>query len=172
MVFERWGFKTGKVILPGLELIVQLHQNKYFRNDGVVMDMDKHTDDALRELGASSHDYKRGTDAFGRHIALSSVGNRASLIFIQDSQNPEVNIFSYGHESTHAVIHLGLESYFLKKIRRMGFTLDPFKRYHDEESIAHVGGLVSVYQINPNIVSLVDHPELNPMLKDLIESKR
>ena len=57
------------------------------------------------------------------------------------------------------------------KVRKnKGFTLDPFKRYDDEESIAHVGGLVSIYQTNQSN-EFVNHPELTPILEELMNSK-
>jgi len=34
MNFEKYGFKTGKVIFPGIDLEAILPKNRYFRNDG------------------------------------------------------------------------------------------------------------------------------------------
>ncbi len=173
MVFGDYGFETGKVLLPGLNLIVKLNRNRYFRNDGIVENMDEHLDDVKRELGISNFDYTRGVPSMGRHIKLSYGSDKISIIFIKD-QSSETNRFNYGHESTHAIIYLGLEDYFMDMLRKEGFTLNPFKRYNNEDDIANVGGLVSVYktdQFNLNY-KLVNHPELSPILEELMKSKR
>ena len=107
MVFEDYGFKTGRIVFPGLDLVVRFNEDRYFRNDGIVADMNQHTDEVLGEFWASNHDYQRGVPAYGRHIPFNSNSDKASLIFIRD-WNPETNRFSYGHESTHAIIYLGL----------------------------------------------------------------
>ena len=51
MVFEQYALQTGRITLPGLDIILELNSNQYFRNDGVVDDINAHTDALNREFG-------------------------------------------------------------------------------------------------------------------------
>jgi hypothetical protein len=173
MVFEGYGFETGRVLLPGLDLVVRLNEDKYFRNDGAVADVERHANGVWEELGISGHYCTSEVRHFGKHFPCTSGNDKASLIFIEDG-DPITNRFYYGHESTHAVIHLGLESCFMIMLEKIGFALDPFKKYDNEESIADVGGIVSVYKTNQHkgLATHPTRPELSQIYEELMKSKK
>lgn len=135
----------------------------------MVADLNQHTDEFLREYNPSHKSFQSEIESYGRHIGLTRGDSKGSLVFFK-AGDPLFNRFNYGHEATHAVIHLGLEGFFMDMLKEEGFALDPFSRYDDEEQIAHVGGLVSLYK--GNFHNKVNHPELSPLLEELMGSKR
>jgi len=146
MDFLKFGFQTGKVILPGIDLEVTLPSNRFFRNDGIVDNLREHTDKIYRDMGISldhAHNLDSGYAA-SNHL-LDNSGNIASVIYIQDFSKYD-NLFNYGHESTHAAHILGLEKQFCGMLKHEGFSLDPFIRFKDREVIADIGGVIALYK--------------------------
>jgi len=153
---RKLGFKTGKVVLPGLGLETRLEPGQYFRNDGVVEDFEKHYGRLSRELKCPGIEYLRYShnskmDLAGATIQLDrgnealTGGERAAVVFLNDNGYPG-NIFYKGHESTHALIFFGKQKEFAHYVRSQGFNLDPFKVFDEEEHIADIGGLVSMHR--------------------------
>jgi hypothetical protein len=176
MIFEKYGFNT-EAVLPGLNLSVKLGKNKYLRNDGLVNDIDEHTDLIKKELKVD-FEYEKGTSDYGGLVALKEGKEKAAIIFFSDP-NPKTQNFYSGHESGHAIIYLGLEKLLIAQLRQEGFTLDPFKKYNDEELIAHTIGLFSLYLKNKDInllnyynFSCFSSDTLPFLLENLIKSKK
>jgi len=144
-ILRRNGFRTGRVKLPGLDWYFKLSDKQYFRYDGIVPSADLYTDKVLSSFNLPLDIYTRGEVSYGRHIPLESGNAKASLTFVVNMGDLD-NRFNRGHESTHAVIWLGLESQFLRMLRRRGYNFDPFKRFSNEEDIAHVGGFMAIYK--------------------------
>lgn len=171
MVFEEYGLKTGEVMLPGIELLVELSSNEFFKNCGAVNDIDSYTEKLVKIFNVKNYNVKNGKIKEGRHLGLFAGEERESLIYVKKSNFEPAELFCYGHESVHSIIFFGLEEYFLNMLRKMEFLLNPFEKYTDQESIANIGGWVSLYKKNLHNKVRRD-PVLSPVFDDLIESKR
>jgi hypothetical protein len=155
---RKLGFKTGRVVMPGLGLETRLEHGNYFRNDGVVDNFERHYTTLSRELNCPGIENlccpgNRDSDLAGTTIQIGS-GNkalkgdeRAAVIFLKNNGYPE-NIFFMGHESVHALIYFGKQKELTRYINSQGFNIDPFKVFHheDEDHIADIGGLVSLHR--------------------------
>ncbi|MGV8087417.1 MAG: hypothetical protein ACP5N1_07330 [Candidatus Woesearchaeota archaeon] len=179
MVFTQYGFKTGNVILPGIELDVDFSPNRFFRNDGIVSNLKEHTDKVFRDIGHSL-DYTHNFDSlhgicntvdytYYEYTALNPY--LACCIYILDV-TPVINLFTLGHESTHAVINLGVKNQFLYMLKDEGFSLDPFTKFTNNEAIAHVGGVLALYKHYKkwDFFEITD-PLVNRVRKELFDSK-
>jgi hypothetical protein len=170
--FERRGFETGEVVMPGLEITVELGSGTYFRDDGVVRDLYEHHDRLTTEFNCFElSNAPSQTTHKGWCIGLtdSSSLEKASVIFVEDS-GPVGNIFIKGHESTHALIFLGHSYALVDELESEGFSLNPFERYSNEEWIAHIGGILAWHKaglLGPTDLDKV----YSPFIKDLFESK-
>lgn len=152
---RKLGFKTGKVVLPGLGLETRLEPGQYFRNDGVVDNFNRHYAELARELGCPEIRYlpyrqnNKDVDIKGTTIQLDGKarpGNeRVAVIFLRDNGHP-YNIFYNGHEAVHAIILFGKQKEFTDYVMSQGFNLDPFKVFDEEEHVADIGGLVSLHR--------------------------
>jgi len=164
MKFEQHGFKTGNIVLPGIEFPVYLPEDFYFRDDGVVDNIYQHNKKVRQELesdgfilsddppiGREDIPFGKTTFAHRRNGFFKRNIQVGALMFVK-RQSPEQDRFCIGHESMHIVDWLiqcgfSLEKPFLEMMKGMGFSLNPFTRnYNEEESLAHVGGLISAYK--------------------------
>jgi len=171
MDFEKHGFKTGKVVLPGIDLQVTLPKNHYFRNDKIVENIESHTTKILEDMNISSKFDKDYGLRFGRCLTITEYDAIASTVCILNV-SPAANLCNYGHESTHAIMHLGLENQFVDMLRYEGFSLNPFNRYDDEESIANVGGLIALYRNYIINFEITTDTVLAPIYRELFASKK
>lgn len=149
MTLENLGYSTGDIILPGLDILITLPSNRYFRDDGVVRDLDGHTEEVLKELGKKNTYTRYQIPTFGSCIGepidIGGVETKLSVIFYLDLLPIDL-VFTKGEESTHALIFLNQERYLLELLRHLRFSIDPFRVFKDDESIAHLGGLLSLYR--------------------------
>jgi hypothetical protein len=150
MDFSRYGFKTGKVILPGINLEVTLPKNNYFRNDGIVANIEEHTDKIFREIYPDFKYDRPPALAAGKCLSWREEEYKLSVIYLLDNK-PETIMFNYGHESVHAIQNLGIEDQFVEMLKQEGFTLNPFTYYSNRELQAHVGGIMAFYRNNRTI---------------------
>jgi hypothetical protein len=163
MDLRKLGFKTGKVVLPGLGLETRLEPGQYFRNDGVVKDLRRYWDTLSKQFnfpdGASWSSGYTLSDAAGVTLECdldkdtSNAQGQAIIVAVQDKGYLE-NIFSLGHELLHAYMRLAEKNKkqkehqkeFTAYINFLGFNIDPFKVFDDEEHVAHISGLVSMHR--------------------------
>lgn len=156
MDLKKLGFKTGKIVFPGLGLETRLEPGQYFRNDGVVESLKRHYDKLSRtfnfpaiEGSCALPDDFSDMAGFTYRLYLdkeqTDANGKAVLLAVQDRGYLE-NIFSLGHESVHALIRLGKEKEFTRYVNFYGFNLDPFKVFDHDEHVAHIGGLVSMHR--------------------------
>lgn len=144
--FKALGYQTGEIILPGLDLTIQLNQNQYFRNDGIVSDLTAHTEKVFQQLGRLSHQEDYGS-AYGITVRSKIKEEKFSTIFIRDV-DPITNLLVLSHEATHALIYLGFGHHLVQALRAERFSLNPFERYDNEEHIADIGGLLALHKAN------------------------
>jgi hypothetical protein len=176
--FTNRGFNAEKTFFPGLDIVADLPANCYFRNDGIVKDLKEHKIKLQQEMSKilQPNDIYYDSEAAGLHIGIYRDYAKASLMFIKDMNNAYINTLCLGHESTHAVIHFGLEEYLMKALRESGFQIDPFKEYGaDEERIADTGGWLAVERLacgRREIVSVSGfNPEELKCYSNLLKSK-
>lgn len=141
------GYQTGEIILPGLELRINLPPNRYFKNGGLVTDL---VEDVFEE-SQSVDLYKftildKKSGRLGTHLNIfdEKTDLKASYIAMIDYAE-DLSKFILAHESTHAIVHLNLEKDFLNYLHEKGFKVNPFKDFQDEEEIALIGSLVATY---------------------------
>jgi|GEM_PF-2871244 len=149
---ELKGFSSWKAVLPGLNLEVALPLNTYFRDDGIVRDLEEHDKKVLSEVGIER---LKGVSSslYGRHrgFKLEKDGEerKYSVVFVKDNGNTR-NILAQGHESAHAAMFLqnamGLEFQIVGDINNYGFRINPFKKYSGVEDICDSVGLFAVYK--------------------------
>jgi hypothetical protein len=145
-----YGFKTGDVWLPGLDLTISLDSDRFLRNDGFVEDVIAHANQVYREMGLDT-DFHNEEEIFasGRHLGfdvqIQGHHGKASVIFV-GNMGDVYTVFCLGHESTHALQFLGAEKYLVDDLKTHGFSMNPFARYTDREDIANVGGCLSLYK--------------------------
>ena len=173
MDFRTLGFQTGKVVLPGLELEVELGPNQFFRNDGVVDNLAEHDRQIVRELGLITFLEKDSIYASsnfkGTHWPIAIGLAKGSLIYVTDVG--EAIPFCFGHESTHAICHLNLKDPFLKLLSSEGFSLNPFEKYSDPEDIADIGGCLA-FELRRRDYMLVSNSRRNNLYSDLLASRK
>ncbi|MDP3882365.1 MAG: hypothetical protein Q8Q31_05805 [Nanoarchaeota archaeon] len=173
MTLERYGFQSGDIILPGIEMPVRLGKGFYFRNYGIVPDLRGKTLQIAQELNMAPPTIDLRQEAYygasARHLGIIKRGDRGSAVFVKEGLDMGTVIFDYGHESVHAVRNLGLEDQFAGFLRKEGFTLNPFETYSSEEQIAHVGGVLSLHKAG--MLWFFSHPEVDPIREDLMASR-
>ncbi len=167
------GFETGKIIMPGLEIEVELKPNQYFRNDGVVGDLVIYTARVVKELNAVNPPpqwkLKKGE---GINISRTNSSDQLSVIAVK-KKNPVYCLFNQGHESTHALRYFGLEHHLHEALEEKGFKPDFCKEYKDEEAIANIGGILALYKIGCSLMFIDGiYGGLTPLIVDLIASRR
>ena len=176
MILEDYGYSTENILIPGLNIQVMLGKNRYFRNDGVVADLHEHTDRIFEELNAINPHKRDNEEHYGRTVKLDlevrKISVKASIIFILEQQSLPDAIFNTGHESVHALIHLGKEQYLIESLENLGFFFDPFQVYDDEESVANVGGFLSLYRANPLTFEQFHIPEIEHIKREFWRSKK
>ena len=169
MDFREYGFQTGKVLLPGLDLEVKLGPNQFFRNDGFVEDIVEHTNEIYREFKCPN-DAPEKPSLFGRCLSISNPRYKFAIVFAKSRDEPN-DQFVWAHESTHAAMRLGFKKEFLTLLKVRGFNLNPFKKYCDEEAIANVGGLLGLYVAFPLVQYSFLDESLISLWKDMRESR-
>lgn len=173
MTLEKYGFQSGWITLPGIEMRTRLESGFYFKNYGVVPNLREKTIQIAQELNIGCDINLLREDSYetsAKHISLSKSGDIGSAIFFKDGLDVGTNTFNYGHESVHALINLGLNDRFVEFLREEGFMLNPFETYSNEEQIAHVGGVLSLHKAG--ILWLFSHPEVNQMKYALMASRK
>ncbi len=160
--FEALGYRTGELNLPGLDVIVQLGPDQYFRDDGIVSDLGAHAQSIYHQLCGFSYQGEI-PPAYGIHLPTNIGEKKFSTIFIRDI-DPITNLLVLGHEVTHALKFLSLEHYLIQALRAERFSIDPFKKYDNEETIADIGGLLALHKVNK--IHHVKDPRLNHLLLD------
>ena len=169
MTLERFGFQTGEVILPGIEMPATLPPGFYFKNYGTVLDLREKTLEIAQELGVGFDCPNNFTERSGTHLGITKRYDIGSAILIKQGHDKPTEIFNYGHESVHAIRNLRLESQFVAFLKREGFRFNPFETYCDEEKIAHVGGLLGLYK--SGVLWMFSHPEVDMIKYDLMSSR-
>ena len=150
MSLEKFGYLSNKVFFPGINMLVKLDDNQFFRFDGFVDNLEEHTFKIFFELGLkySPNNYE---DSVARHVGLNLKSNssrvKTSNIFLLN-KGSVANYFNLGHEAVHSLIHLNKEQYFLDELHKNGFQINPFEKYSDEEKIADIGGLLTLHKTN------------------------
>jgi hypothetical protein len=162
-------YSTGLTIFPGIDMSLSLPKGCYFKNDGVVENIEEHVnylDTYFMSKSNSDIDYSKATGTC-YYVNRSDGSMKVSVIFIKD-MGTYTNKLNYGHESMHAIRHFGIENQFIEKLEREGLSLKPFSEYKDEQEIAKLGFIVADYNLNkrmfPNNPTLV--PLYNALLKE------
>jgi hypothetical protein len=168
MNFLEKGYQTGNVWLPGLDITVYLNSNQFFRNDGIVKDMQIHTNKVYYEINPRiKHDSY--PIPLGRCIiTYDERSNIAAAIFVKEN-DPINHIFNYGHESVEALIKYGRGDVLLDELKKEGFFIDPFQRYNDTENIANIGGFLALHKKNYRDCSM-NCPELQELYSEFLDS--
>ncbi|MFH1589540.1 MAG: hypothetical protein ABIB43_03165 [archaeon] len=174
MNFKKLGYSTGKVLFPGIDIVVNLGSNQYFRNDGVVEDFDLQIDKIYSEGGLSSLRKESYNSCASLHVWNTVSYNRKftelSNVFWKKS-SAKITTFVSGHESTHAVIRFKKEEYLLNELKKYGFALNPFESYTDVEDIADVGGFLGLYKKGFSLSDVSDS-DTEGIRKDLLKSQK
>jgi len=163
------GYNTGLTYFPGIDMLLFLPKERFFRNDDLVENIEehvKHLDNYFKNKNKSDKDYSNATGT-SYHCNRIDGTMKVSVICIKDS-GMYTNKLNYGHESMHAIRNLGIENQFIEKLEKEGLSLKPFSEYKDEEVIAKLGSIVADYNLKkwmfPNDSALI--PLYNALLKE------
>ncbi|MDD3175556.1 MAG: hypothetical protein PHU51_03695 [Candidatus Nanoarchaeia archaeon] len=168
------GFKTGDLILPGLNMEVNLPSNRFFKNLGEVSEINVSSITLLKPLNCQ-YSLTEDKGLNGKHLGIGDYINqkevlKASLIMYLSS-NPTLTKFLQAHESMHAIRFLGLEEPFMRFAYMQNFHLNPFEKYSSEEDIANYAGLMAVLISDPKNINQVLSSKFIPLFLDLENSK-
>lgn len=142
-------YKTGKIKLPGLNLVTSLNPKQFFKYGGAHRDIEKdifeETQDVFPERAII---LEHIPGRFGEHVAIEFPDSDIKASYFSISfKSLNFEKFTLSHESTHAAIFLGLEGELLNFLKEKGFSINPFKKYSNEEDIANTFALASVYNL-------------------------
>ncbi|MBI4152132.1 hypothetical protein HY495_00340 [Candidatus Woesearchaeota archaeon] len=173
-MWPEYGFKTGKIVLPGIQTIVDLEAHQWFRFDGIVDDLGAY----YQRLGESLDLTLEPGDETGicHHFNLETESRKEELIVVAVEDLGELipTLFTIGHESTHAITYLNQGQRLVEELRTDGFDLNPYQKYTDKEDICHIGGLFALYRFG--LLDSIDHSSRNDpviqLLEDLLASRR
>lgn len=157
------GYQTGEVLLPGLEILVKLQPNQFFRFDGI-QNLSEHEQLIYNHFHFTKPTSEEDKDEFGQSVFFRGIYEdkyvEVSTMFVaKDGEIPLT--FAIGHESTHTLLDFGLKQFLIDGLRLEGFNFDPFEMYPDPELIAHIGGILSLYK--RNLHSFFNNAETNPI---------
>jgi len=169
------GFKTGDLILPGLNMGVNLPSNRFFKNLGEVKKINISSITLLKPLNCE-YTLTEDKGLNGKHLGIADYINqkevlKASLIMYLSS-NPTRTKFLQAHESMHAIRFLGLEEPFMRFAYVQNFHLNPFEKYSSEEDMANYAGLMAVLISDPKNINQVLPNNFVPLFLDLENSKK
>ena len=169
-------YQSGTAKLPGLLIDVELPELSFFRNDGIVENLEKHTEKVLAELHTGdnaktvieSGDGPYGILKLGKHIGrvaelIEGRKIKFSVIYGADNGYP-YNTLTLAHESTHAAIFLDnrtgiMKIQLLHDLYSHGFDINPFEKYRSntaagkkaaEEDICDLFGIFAAYKLEEN----------------------
>jgi len=143
MVFEKYGLKNQIVVLPGFDQKVSIGEKNYLRFDGIVKDINKHTDQLCLEFN-TVNTFEDGSKKTGRAFNLTYGDSKGSIIFYRDAGDL-YNPFTLGQISTDALIHFGLEKKLGELFEKAGFALDEDFYNVPRENAWDLGGLLAIH---------------------------
>ena len=150
MGIEEQGFKTGKILLPGLDLIVNLHPYQYHRDDGEVDDMKEHMNSVIEDfsLGNSLNKPEPGSIRNAKSQLMSfSIGTNSYTIVSYHKDLPrEQLIGAQGETEMGVIVQHRLEGDLLRELRLMGAKTDPFLLFKDQQLLEIFGGALAMYR--------------------------
>ena len=167
---EDLGYKTGEVYFPGLDITVELAEDRFFRNAGLVDDINSF----LFEIGSKfgyEHFSSRLLDPAGECWTIEEEGIVISIIYVNKDLDASEIVETYGHESVHALIGLGYEKAFLDLAEDYGLRRDLVIPWIEEVK-ADLGGLIALDKRRRNIRSDEKgfHPTPNFMTDTALQS--
>lgn len=120
--FESDGFKSGEVVLPGLNLNVKLKPNQYFRYDGIVSSIPAYIRTLPKDVHALlSRVQTNGLKAFSHDFVFDGV--TGFIVVVQDV-SPRVNIHNEAHEAAEVAYSFGLIDELEQHLSTLGANID------------------------------------------------
>jgi hypothetical protein len=171
--FEELGYKSGVVRFPGIDILADIGKDCYFRNDGMVKNIQLHEKKVDKEFGKRiivNENYKGVLGVCMQNLwADPEEGFIRASTMCYVERDPVFQAFTKGHEATHAVTHLDAEEFFLKDLRTHGFKFDPFSKYKDLEDQANFGGYFALFK--KGLIGY-ENPRHKHIIRDLIRNGR
>ncbi|MBT4322321.1 hypothetical protein HOC06_01380 [Candidatus Woesearchaeota archaeon] len=146
---EAIGFRTGEIILPGLNIKVTLEPNQYFFFDGQVDSIEENDRNWAEILKVDYEDVSSESENVVGKYLYRKLGDEYNLaiVYYLKEDNKKEEILTIGHESTHILFRFGLEHKLLEALEKEGFNFNPLTYFNDEEDIAEAGGVLSSYKL-------------------------
>jgi hypothetical protein len=140
-LLEKWGFESGNIRLPVLDVTLELGEGRLFKNLGIVDDIQGVVDELSQygELTTDDADYGL---VGGLHVGLS-IGDVKASVIAAEKHHPPVSLYYLGHEATHASVHLVGENFLRGLLELKLFDINPFEK--GEEYAACIGGVFGLY---------------------------
>ena len=138
--FEDDGFVTGSIVLPGLDMSLNLSEKHYFRFDGIVQNMQEH----LRSL---SPDIRAFLDKYIEDPRMQTAFNFGLIWYdfigmfmaVRDV-SPRVNLSNIAHEAAEIVFGLGYQKELETHLR--GFGLEKGINDFETHEIGVIAGIL------------------------------
>jgi len=159
---EKSGYKNGLTHFPGIDMLLNVPKNRYFRNDGMVPNIEEHA----KLFMVGDYSMSKPETPSGLCISYTLDKYKVSTIFV-NNLGKYSSLLLQGHESVHAIRDLGIEDQFLEKLNREGLYLRSFSEYKDEEVIASLGSLIADYNIKKFLFQ--NNPVLKPLYNEFLK---
>jgi hypothetical protein len=122
--FEKKGFKTGKIEIPGLGVDVVLKENQFYKKEGCAADVYARINEIRSDFGLSVPypDFARGYGWCGVLYAEYS-GKKAYgyVVLIKKNLNTATRIYTHAHENGHFLWYVGEQEKIYQKFRQPGY---------------------------------------------------
>jgi len=179
-LFEIDGFKTGRIELPSLHLLIDLSPDLYFRYDGPVPD--------LREYAWRLGDRLYPEEEIFTGINLDKIGGFNKTYFLTEtptprgclmavrSISPRVNVCNEAHEAAEVAVGLGFTQLLEEHFRKLGFALS-FGRFTKDEIGIAGGTIVALLHgctrllERDFLISCGAEEEYRPIIKQVLASR-
>lgn len=103
--FEEDGFKTGFVVLPGMNIGMNLEPNQWFRYDGPVKSLEKYIESLPPDIRGHLEGFKyKGYGGF--NFELATVHHKGFFMATRDI-SPRANTFTQAHEAAEVAVRAG-----------------------------------------------------------------
>lgn len=155
--FEKDGFRTGIIRLPGLDFNIVLQHHEWFRYDGLVCSLSAYVRSLPQTLKEHLCDLPF-KDIGGVNMVYSAGIEKGYFMAVQNI-SPRANAFNQAHEAAAIIFTAGRIKEFCLYLEQRGYHL-PVEQFSRHE-LGEVGGFVGALSAGFSIGDVVQLMESN-----------
>lgn len=161
--FESKGFKTGKIIIPELNLEVTLKENQFYKRENNVTDIYERINELREQFGLSTpyHDYRHGYGWSGIfEIKYSNEKAYGYIVLINKNLNKASMIYTKAHENGHFLWYIGKQERIYQKFQKPDFVKSKIQTDEDFGNLCGWIALkISGYNLDECFIINKENPE-------------